>query len=133
MENAEIINVELRDSSSTSSGTSAKTEIIAPRRRWSAQQKMELVKETYLPGKNVSIVAREHGVSPSLLFKWRALDRSGSLASISDNAEAVPASKYAEALDEIKRLQQLLGKATQKNAILEEFVEICKTKKWLAR
>jgi putative transposase len=38
------------------------------RRRWSADEKAALVRETYEPGMNVSLVARKHGVgAPSLV------------------------------------------------------------------
>ena len=43
------------------------------RRRYSAEQKFALVDATMQPGMTVSAVARLHGVSPSLLFKWRQL------------------------------------------------------------
>lgn len=35
------------------------------RRRWSAQEKAELVRRTYEPGMSVSLVARQHGVAPA--------------------------------------------------------------------
>src|SRR5687768_12052437 len=41
------------------------------RRRWSVAEKIRLVEETLEPGMSVSFVARKHGLSPSLLFKWR--------------------------------------------------------------
>ena len=41
------------------------------RRRWSVAEKIRLVEETLQPGMSVSFVARKHGLSPSLLFKWR--------------------------------------------------------------
>ena len=41
------------------------------RRRWSVAEKIRLVEETLQPGMSVSFVARTHGLSPSLLFKWR--------------------------------------------------------------
>jgi transposase len=41
------------------------------RRRWSVAEKIRLVEETFEPGMSVSFVARKHGLSPSLLFKWR--------------------------------------------------------------
>ena len=45
------------------------------RRRWSAAEKAALVRKTYEPGMSVSLVARQEGVSASLLFTWRKLDR----------------------------------------------------------
>lgn len=43
---------------------------------------MELVSFTYLPGNTVSSVARAHGVAPSMLLRWRALDKQGALTAI---------------------------------------------------
>jgi transposase len=41
------------------------------RRRWTPFEKLEMVKQTYEPGKSVSYVAREHDVQVSQLFTWR--------------------------------------------------------------
>jgi transposase len=41
------------------------------RRRWSRADKLRLVLATREPGATVSSVAREHGVSESLLYSWR--------------------------------------------------------------
>jgi transposase len=41
------------------------------RRRWSMADKLRLVVATRQPGATVAGVAREHGVSESLLYHWR--------------------------------------------------------------
>jgi transposase len=41
------------------------------RRQWSDEEKARIVSESFAPGANVSGVARRHGVSGGLLFKWR--------------------------------------------------------------
>lgn len=41
------------------------------RRRWSDEQKLAMVAEAARPGATLSLVARRHGISPSLLFRWR--------------------------------------------------------------
>jgi transposase len=41
------------------------------RRRWSPAEKLRLVLATREPGATVASVAREHGVSESLLYAWR--------------------------------------------------------------
>ena len=63
------------------------------RRRWSTQEKAELVRLTYEPGMSVSLVARQHCVAASQLFNWRKLDREGVIDPDSDAllAEAVRA------------------------------------------
>ncbi len=40
------------------------------RRRYSAQEKAFMVAECERPGMSVSLVARRHGISASLLFRW---------------------------------------------------------------
>jgi transposase len=40
------------------------------RRQWSKAEKEAVVAEAAAPDVNVSAVARRHGVSPSLLFRW---------------------------------------------------------------
>src|SRR5215218_5470075 len=49
------------------------------RRRWSLQDKLQIVEETMQPGVKVSEVARRHGLAPSVVFNWRRLVREGRL------------------------------------------------------
>lgn len=109
--------------------------VIVPerRKRYSTQEKLELVRLTYLPGNTVSSVARAHGIAPSVLFRWRALDKQGSLTAVQTGEGTVSAKKYEAALEEIKRLQRLLGQATADNALLKDAVEYMQSKKWIAR
>ena len=41
------------------------------RRRWSGEEKRAIVEEASQATRSVSRVARRHGISPSLLFRWR--------------------------------------------------------------
>lgn len=103
------------------------------RRRWSAAEKQRLVEETFRPGMNVSIVAREHRVSPSLLFRWRKLSTDGALQAVGCEESVVPASELKAAQQHIRELQRLLGKKTLEAEILKEAQEIAREKKWLVR
>jgi transposase len=49
------------------------------RRRWSLQDKLQIVEETLQPGVKVSEVARRHGLAASVVFTWRRLAREGRL------------------------------------------------------
>jgi transposase len=51
------------------------------RRRWSVEQKLQVVGETHEPGARVSQVAARHGVCESLVFSWRRQAREGILVS----------------------------------------------------
>ncbi|WP_237170324.1 IS3 family transposase [Pandoraea thiooxydans] len=99
------------------------------RRRWSAQEKASLVKETYEPGMSVSLVARRHGISASQLFNWRKLEREGALVAVHAGESVVPASELAAARAQIAQLQRMLGKKTMEAEILREAVEIARGKK----
>ncbi|AJY63272.1 hypothetical protein B7759_05302 [Burkholderia glumae] len=103
------------------------------RRRWSVEEKVSMVRETFEPGKTVSMVARLYGVNPNQLFHWRKLYQDGSLSAVSAGEEVVPASELSDALKQIRELQRLLGKKTMENEILREAVEVAKSRKWIAR
>lgn len=64
------------------------------RRRWSLQDKVELVAETNEPGAMIRAVAARHGVSESLLFTWRHA-RQGLLAQAPNHPVFVPVQTLA--------------------------------------
>ena len=103
------------------------------RRRWSPAEKAAMVRRTYEPGMSVSLVARQEGVSASLLFHWRKLERQGALTAVSAGEAVAPASELVSARAEIARLQRVLGKKTLENEILKEAVEYAAEKKFIAR
>jgi transposase len=49
------------------------------RRRWSVQEKLQIVLETLEPGVSVPVVARRHSVNANQLFIWRSQHRRGEL------------------------------------------------------
>ena len=100
-------------------------------RRWSADEKAALVRETYEPGMSVSLVARKHGVGASQLFNWRKLEREGALTVVTAGESVVPASELAAARAQIAQLQRMLGKKTMEAEILKEAVEFAREKSGL--
>ena len=49
------------------------------RRRWSADDKLQVVREAFAPGARVALVARRRDVSRSQIYQWRAALREGRL------------------------------------------------------
>lgn len=49
------------------------------RRRWSSDDKLEIVREAFAPGARVALVARRRDVSRSQIYQWRAALREGRL------------------------------------------------------
>jgi transposase len=60
------------------------------RRRWSAEEKAEIVAESLVEGAVTSEVARRHGLSPQQLFGWRARLRDAVRGS-APSSDATPA------------------------------------------
>jgi transposase len=45
--------------------------VVSTRRSWAAWEKRAIVEEARRATSSISAVARRHGISPSLLFRWR--------------------------------------------------------------
>ena len=119
-----------------SSATPTRVEVVTSvqrRRRWTPEQKLEIVKQTNEPGNSVSMVARQFGITAEQLFQWRKAYLQGSLMAVGANETVVPASELQEAMRRIKQLEGALGRKTLENEILKEAVDFAKAKKWIAR
>jgi transposase InsO family protein/transposase-like protein len=103
------------------------------RRRWSAEEKAQIVQETYAPGMSVSPVARQHGVAPNQVFSWRRLYAEGALLAVGAGEEVVPASECRALQHQVRELQRLLGKKTLENEVLRDALELVQPKKRLLR
>jgi len=103
------------------------------RRRWTTQEKIQMVRRAMDPGMSVSLVAREVGIASSQLFTWKRLYLEGGLSAVGANETVVAASELKEAMQRIKQLERALGRKTLENDILREAVEIAHEKKWIAR
>ena len=119
-----------------SSATPTRVEVVTSvqrRRRWTPEQKLEIVKQTNEPGSSVSMVSRQFGITAAQLFQWRKAYFQGSQMAVGANETVVPASELQEAMRRIKQLEGALGSKTLENEILKEAVEFAKAKKWIVR
>lgn len=64
---------------------------IGARRRWTAEEKLRIVAESYRFPRQVSATAKRHGLSPGVLFTWRRLAREGRLGEPGQAMDFVPA------------------------------------------
>ena len=99
------------------------------RRRYSANEKLALVDATTQPGMTVSAVARQHGVSPSLLFKWRQLMSQGGQVAVKADEQVVAASKLRDLEQRVRELERLLGRKTLEVEVLKEALIVAREKK----
>jgi transposase len=61
------------------------------RRRWSFEEKLRIVEESFRGHRQASATARRHDISLSLLFRWRRSFREGRLGMAADEPGLVPA------------------------------------------
>jgi transposase len=99
------------------------------RRRYTANEKVALVDATMQPGMTVSAVARQYGVSPSLLFKWRQLVSQGGQVAVKADEDVVAASKLRELEQRVRELERLLGRKTLEVEVLKEALTVAREKK----
>jgi transposase len=65
-------------------------EIITRRRKWRPEEKAALLAEVEAESGRVSVVARRHGLSESLLYNWRSAWKAASSTSKAEPVEFVP-------------------------------------------
>jgi len=102
---------------------------VAHRRRYSTEQKLAVVTETMQPGITISYVARRHGLSPSLVFRWRRLMSEGGKQAVRADEEVVAASELRRLQERVRELERLLGRKTMEAEILKDALELARAKK----
>ena len=114
------------------SDTFSKVEVItgvARRRRFPTEQKLAVVAETMQPGMSISYVARRHGLSPSLVFRWRRLMSEGGKEAVRADEDVVAASEVRRLEERVRELERLLGRKTMEVEILKEALDLARAKK----
>src|SRR5947207_11230808 len=101
---------------------------VARRRRFSTELKLAVVAETMQPGMSISYVARRHGLSPSLVFRWRRLMSEGGKEAVRADDEVVAASEVRHLEERVRELERLLGRKTMEVEILKEALELARAK-----
>src|SRR6516165_3318299 len=113
------------------SDTFSRVEVItgvARRRRFSTELKLAVVAETMQPGMSVSYVARRHGLSPSLVFRWRQLMSEGGKEAVRADDE-VAAAEVRRLEERMRELERLLGRKTMEVEILKQALGLARAKK----
>jgi transposase len=114
------------------SDTFSRVEIItgvARRRRFTTEQKLAVVAETMQSGMSISYVARRHGLSPSLVFRWRRLMTEGGQEAVRADDDVVPAADVRRLEERVRELERQLGRKTLEVEILKEALDTSRSKK----
>jgi transposase len=98
------------------------------RRSFTTSQKEAILAEAARPGSTISAVARQYGISPSLVFRWKSMQDAGAIAGLDADEPVVAASEVKELRGKVRELERLLGKKTMENEILKEAFEVAREK-----
>src|SRR4051794_26817293 len=82
------------------------------RRRWSTEEKIAIVRESFVPGVSVSGIARYHGIAPNQLFTWRRHYGPAARQEAREDDKPVPGPRYRALQRRVHQLEWLLGKKT---------------------
>src|SRR5260370_42092677 len=90
-------------------------------RRFTAEQKIEILREADQPGVTVSEVCRRHGLAPSLLYRWRAVGQGGSAVALKRDAQRKPrkddaAARIIERFETLRRDRRPIGRSAMTRA-----------------
>jgi len=102
---------------------------VGRRRRFTTEQKLAVVAETMQPGMSISYVARRHGLSPSLVFRWRRLMSDGGREAVRADDEVVAAAELRRLRERVRDLERMLGRKTLEVEILKEALDLTRAKK----
>lgn len=103
------------------------------RHRHTPLEKKQIVEETYRAGSSVSYVARQHGISPGLLYKWRQVMEAGALKGVECEDAVVSQQEVKKLKARIRELEAALGRKTMDVEILKEAVKLGREKKLISR
>jgi transposase len=102
------------------------------RRRYTPEDKVRFIALAMQPGYTVSLVARQYGIKPSLLFKWKRLMNDGGKSAIAAGDEVVSVSGVKALEKKVKQPEQMLGRKTMEAEILRDALEIAQVKKLIS-
>ena len=103
------------------------------RRRWTTEQKLTIIEQSFEPGETVSSAARRHGVAPNLLYRWRRFLSEGGAAAVGSDEAVIDNSEVKKLEDRVRELERMLGRKTMEVEILREALSKADSKKRISR
>ena len=89
---------------------------MSKRRQYSAEQKVAILREHLLEGRPISDVCDEHGLNPTVFYRWQKEFFEGGHV-VFERRRSDPAARRAE-----KKIRKLEGKLQQKDTVLAELM-----------
>ena len=92
------------------------------RRKLTAEQKLQVLREAEQPGVTISEVCRRNRIAPSVFYRWRAVAQTGSASALKQDARRLPGKNDEEARREAElvRLRAVIAEITAENLELKK-------------
>jgi len=90
-----------------------------PRRMFTPEQRLTMVRQCQAPGVSVAEVAQRNRINTNLLFKWKRLHERGELAVPASAAALVPVTLVRPAKRQARSVAHARAKATQDAGAIE--------------
>lgn len=90
------------------------------RRRFTSEEKRQFIKQAMSPGESMSSVGRRHGLSVSLLFRWRRQLEGQTRAAARADGNGANRAESRELRDRVRELERLLGRKTLEVELLQK-------------
>ena len=95
--------------------------MVNPKRKYTAQQKFEIIKAGLLSGAGVSEVCRRHGISTTLYYNWQKQFLDGALEGLKPKKRTSGnGSVEHRQRERIKRLESVVTEITEENLMLKK-------------
>lgn len=90
------------------------------RRRWTAKDKLKILREAQDSGASISEVCRRHGISSGLYYKWQERAEAGALQSLNGKREDRPSVRELRLQCELERMKSVIAEITAENIDLKK-------------
>lgn len=87
---------------------------MAQRKRHTAKIKFQVVLESFHKDRNITEVARQYGINPMLINRWRK--------EFLERGQLVFEGKKPEAEEKVEELEKIIGKQTVEISLLKKFL-----------
>ena len=91
-------------------------------RRFTVEQKLEILREAEQPGVTVSQVCRRNALAPSVFYRWRAVAQSGSAVALKGDGKRTTGKDDQQVRQEAEmaRLRAVIAEITAENLELKK-------------
>lgn len=90
------------------------------RRRWSAKEKLQILKEGQQSGASVSEVCRRHGISTAQYYQWVNQAEQAAREAFENGAKEKPSRREERMKEELERMRRVVAEITAENLELKK-------------